>query len=77
MSLFNAHSGNAEAWYTKYIAAQKVIERVEREALAKWGSAKLAAVALKDDLDYRNLCTDRNRYQAIAHMEATMALLYK
>jgi hypothetical protein len=75
LSRFEVHRGLAEYYLKKAEAKQKVIDRVEQASIARRGP--VAETELRKHQPYIDLVNDRNKFEKLAQLYATMALLYK
>jgi hypothetical protein len=71
-------------YYGKYLDRQKSVEAIEKAALYAAGDHKRAAALLlkppvetQQSFDYKNLCSDRDRYMKMAELACSMALMLK
>jgi hypothetical protein len=75
MDAFHDYRHQAEVYVVKMETEQRTIDQVEREWQRNRGP--VAQVELSKHQPYLDLCKDRNRYQGLAQLYATLALLYK
>jgi len=72
---FNIYEGKALFWLQKAEAIQVVIDQVERTSKERRGPT--AEVELRKHQPYIDLVNDRNKYEKLAQLYATFALMYK
>lgn len=72
---FNRHRAQAEVYLGMAEAKQKLIEQVEKTSIARRGPT--AEAELRKHQPYIDLVNDRNKFEKLAQLYATMALLYK
>lgn len=68
----------ATAWYNKFQALQTKIDKIEKNALKRYGNEGVAAYQLKTGSDYwlyRDLVTNRDIAMRNAQLNASMAAM--
>jgi hypothetical protein len=68
----------ATVWYDKFQALQARIDKIEKNALKRYGNKGVAAYMLKTSSDYwlyRDLVTDRDIAMRNAQLNASMAAI--